>query len=68
MTEKMYSANELAGKEVDIDRLFSDSEVEEFSDLFSEFWDLNQDNYSDKDGLEAIDIAYNEFFDAYSKL
>jgi len=66
MTEKTYSAKDLSGKETDIDRSFSESEVDLFSDLFSEFWDENGDQYSDLGGTDAIDIAYSEFFDAYS--
>jgi hypothetical protein len=37
-----------------------------FSDLFSDFWEENGDNYTDNGGMDAIDIAYSEFFDAYS--
>jgi hypothetical protein len=66
MTEKTYSAKDLSGREVDIDRAFSESEVDMFSDLFSDFWEENGDNYSDLGSMDAIDIAYSEFFDAYS--
>lgn len=66
MTEKTYSAKDLSGRDVDIDRTFSESEVDMFSDLFSDFWEENGDNYTDNGGMDAIDIAYSEFFDAYS--
>lgn len=65
LEERFYSESELRGKpsgNPETENLYSSYEVEEISDMFSEFYSEYADNYSD------VDQAYEEFIDAYSNV
>lgn len=60
--EKFYTSEDLTGYDLN-DRLYSESEVEQINDLFSEFYELHSDFYNDNE-----EEAYADFFDAYSTM
>lgn len=65
LEDRFYSESELRGtksENPENDTLYSVYEVEEISDMFSDFYVEHGDNYSD------VDQAYNEFIDAYSNV
>jgi hypothetical protein len=64
LEERYYTESELRGNLVsqENDTIYSHEEVEEFSDLFDEFYSIHGDEYSD------IDVAYDEFVTAYSNV
>lgn len=65
LEDRYYSESELRGKNSENpeeDKLYSQQEVLEISDLFDEFYSEHGDTYSD------VDEAYDEFIEAYSNV
>lgn len=65
LEDRFYSESELKGKpsvNVETENLYSKYEVQEISDMFSEFYSEHADKYAD------VDEAYEEFIDAYSNI
>jgi hypothetical protein len=64
LEDRLYSESEIRGKEMnkESERLYSKEEAQQISDFFTEFYDLNSENYSD------VDEAYQEFIDAYTNI
>lgn len=58
--DKFYTSKDLTGYDLD-DRLYSESEVNQMEDLFSEYYSENSEYYEGD-----VDAAYADFFDAYS--
>lgn len=58
--DKFYTSKDLTGHDLN-DRLYSESEVQNMEDLFSEYFSENSEYYNND-----VDAAYSDFFDAYS--
>lgn len=58
--DKFYTSEDLTGYDLN-DRLYSESEVNQMNDMFSEFFSENSEYYNGD-----VDEAYSDFFDAYS--
>lgn len=58
--DKFYTSEDLTGYDLN-DRLYSESEVNNMNDMFSEFFSENSEYYNGD-----VDEAYSDFFDAYS--
>jgi hypothetical protein len=65
LEDRLYSESELRGKpstNPETERLYSNTEISEISDLFDEFYGLHGESYSD------VNEAYDEFMEAFSNL
>ena len=63
LEDRFYSESEVRGvpsQDIENERVYSSFEVQEITDLFSEFYSENGDHY------ENVDDAYSEFIDAYA--